>query len=245
MKWKLWLRNLSVSAPRVAVRTQLPWAVRATLAAAAAALAVIGLLAVYQYGRNIGVPVDHAEVLNELERTREQLRLAKEDRDRYAAAAVQSENQLSIERAAQNQLAQQLKAIEGDNARLRGDLAFFESLLPAASASRGVMIRSFKLQPDGDDNTLRYRLLVQQSGRPDKDFVGAVELKVNFLREGRPVSLTLPDAANPAAGPAPLAFRHYQRVEGTFSVPEGATVRSVQVVISSGGEMRTQQTFAM
>jgi len=29
MKLKLWLRNLSVSAPRVAVRTQLPWALRA------------------------------------------------------------------------------------------------------------------------------------------------------------------------------------------------------------------------
>jgi hypothetical protein len=245
MKWKLWLRNLSVSAPRVAVRTQLPWAVRATLAAVAAALAVMGLFAVYQYGRNLGVPVDHGEVLNALERAREQLRVVKEDRDRYAAAAVQSENQLKVERAAQDQLAQQLKAIEGDNARLRGDLAFFESLLPAPSTSRGVVIRSFKLQPDADDNTLRYRLLVQQSGRPDKDFVGAVEVKVNLLQAGRPVSLTLPDAAHPASGPAPLAFRHYQRVEGTFSVPEGATVRSVQVTINSGGEMRAQQTFAM
>jgi len=28
-------------------------------------------------------------------------------------------------------------------------------------------------------------------------------------------------------------------------VPEGATVRSVQVTINSGGEMRAQQTFAM
>ena len=119
MKWKLWLRNLSVSAPRVAVRTQLPWAIRATVAAAAAALAVIGLFAVYQYGRNLGVPVDHAEVLNELDRTREQLRLAKEDRDRYAAAAVQSENQLNIERAAQDQLTQQLKSAAESEERLR------------------------------------------------------------------------------------------------------------------------------
>ncbi len=59
----------------------------------------------------------------------------KADRDRNAAVAMQSENQLKVERAVQEQLAEQIKAIEGDNARLRGDLAFFESLLPAPSTS--------------------------------------------------------------------------------------------------------------
>lgn len=245
MKLKLWLRNLSVSAPRVAVRTQLPWTARVVLGVIATALAALGLVAVFQYGRNLGVPDDREELIVELRRTQEQLSLAKQDRDRYAAATVQSENQLKIERAAQEQLARQLKSIEEDNARIKGDLAFFESLLPAATAARGVLIRSFKLQTDGDDSTMRYRLLVQQSGRPDRDFVGAVELKVNLLQAGAPATLKLPDAAHPAAGPAALAFRHYQRIEGTFSVPEGATVRSVQVTINAGGEMRAQQTFAM
>jgi hypothetical protein len=245
MKWKLWLRNLSVSAPRVAVRSQLPWAMRAILLAVAATLATLGLVAVFQYGRNLSVPSDHRELLSDLDRARAELQALREDRDRYSAAAVQTENQLRVERAVQEQLAQQLKSLEGDNARLRGDLAFFESLLPAPSTSRGVVIRSFKLQPDGDDSTLRYRLLVQQSGRPTQDFVGAVELKVNLVQGGRPVSMTLPDAALPGSAPAPLAFRHYQRVEGVFALPEGATVRSVQVTINAGGEMLAQQTFAM
>jgi hypothetical protein len=245
MKRKLWLRNLSVSAPRVAVRMQLPWTARLVLGAIATGLALLGLVAVFQYGRNLGVPDDREDLIRELQSAQEQLDQAKLDRDRYAAAAVQSENQLKVERAAQEQLARQLKSIEEDNARVRGDLAFFESLLPAPSGARGVVIRSFKLQPDGDDSTLRYRLLVQQSGRPERDFVGAVELKVNLLQSGASTTLTLPDSARPAAGPAALAFRHYQRVEGTFSVPEGATVRSVQVTINGGGEMRAQQTFAM
>jgi hypothetical protein len=92
---------------------------------------------------------------------------------------------------------------------------------------------------------LRYRLLVQQSGRPDRDFVGTVVLKVSLQQDGRSTVLQLPDTAHPAAGPAPLSFRHYQRVEGSFSVPVGAAVRSVQVTISSGGETRAQQTYSM
>ena len=91
----------------------------------------------------------------------------------------------------------------------------------------------------------RYRLLVQQSGRPAHDFAGTVALTINLQHDGRAAVLNLPDPALPSAGPAPLAFRHYQRVEGTFAVPEGATVVSVLVRIESGGQTRAQQTFTM
>jgi hypothetical protein len=245
MKLKLWLRNFSVSAPRVAVRTQLPWALRAGVLLVAVLIAAAGLVAVYRYARDIGQP-DHGTILAELEAARSQLQRLTADRDRFAAEAVQIENQLRVERATREGIAVQMKTLEEDNARLRADLAFFESLLPAPTAAvRGVVIRSFQLQPDTDEATLRYRLLVQQSGRPDRDFVGTVVLKVSLQQDGRSTVLQLPDTAHPAAGPAPLSFRHYQRVEGSFSVPAGAAVRSVQVTISSGGETRAQQTYSM
>ena len=244
MKLKLWMRNLSVSAPRVAVRTQLPWALRAGVLLVAVLIAAAGLAAVYRYARDVGQP-DHGTTLAELEDARSQLQRLTAERDRFAAEAVQMENQLRVEHATREGIAVQMKTLEEDNARLRADLAFFESLLPAPAAARGVVIRSFQLQPDIDEATLRYRLLVQQSGRPDRDFVGTVVLKVSLQQDGRPTVLQLPDTAHPAAGPAPLSFRHYQRVEGSFSVPVGAVVRSVQVTISSGGETRAQQTYSM
>jgi hypothetical protein len=238
------MRNLSVSAPRVAVRTQLPWALRAGVLLVAVLIAAAGLAAVYRYARDVGQP-DHGTTLAELEDARSQLQRLTAERDRFAAEAVQIENQLRVERATREGITVQMKKLEEDNARLRADLAFFESLLPAPAAARGVVIRSFQLQPDIDEATLRYRLLVQQSGRPDRDFVGTVVLKVSLQQDGRSTVLQLPDAAHPAAGPAPLSFRHYQRVEGSFSVPVGAVVRSVQVTISSGGETRAQQTYSM
>ena len=244
MKLKLWMRNLSVSAPRVAVRTQLPWALRAGVLLVAVLIAAAGLAAVYRYARDVGQP-DHGTTLAELEDARSQLQRLTAERDRFAAEAVQIENQLRVERATREGIAVQMKTLEEDNARLRADLAFFESLLPAPAAARGVVIRSFQLQPDIDEATLRYRLLVQQSGRPDRDFVGTVVLKVSLQQDGRSTVLQLPDTAHPVAGPAPLSFRHYQRVEGSFSVPPGAAVRSVQVTISSGGETRAQQTYSM
>jgi hypothetical protein len=244
MKWKLWVRNLSVSGPRVAVRTQLPWPLRALIGFAGAAFAVAAGFAIYEYGLSLGGP-GRDELSEELDRVRSQLEQTTADRDRQATAAVNWESQLKVERSAQEQVRLQLKVLEDENARLKADLSFFESLLPMPANAKGVVIRSFRIQADGEPNVLRYRLLVQQSGRPDRDFVGSATLTVNLQQDGRPWILQLPDPALPSAGPAPLSFRHYQRVEGTFTVPSGATVHSVLVRIQSGGETRTQQTFTM
>jgi hypothetical protein len=244
MKWKSWVRNLSVSGPRVAVRTQLSWPLRALLGFVGLSLAFAAGLAIYGYGRSFGAS-GAPQQDGDSGRLQTQLAQATADRDRQAAAAVNWENQLKVERSAQEQVRVQMKMLEDENARLKADLAFFESLLPMPGNAKGVVIRSFRMQPDGEPNSLRYRLLVQQSGRPDRDFVGAVTLTVSLQQAGRPWVLQLPDPGLPNAGPAPLSFRHYQRVEGSFSIPAGATVRSVLVRIQSDGETRAQQTFTM
>jgi hypothetical protein len=218
--------------------------VRAVIGFVGLSLAVAAGFAIYEHGRNLGGP-DSIELRAELGRTRAQLAQVTADRDRQAAAAVNWENQLKVERSAQEQVRVQVKALEDENARLKADLAFFESLLPMPANAKGVVIRSFRVQADGEPNSLRYRLLVQQSGRPVRDFVGAISLTVNLQQGGRPWILQLPDPALPNAGPAPLSFRHYQRVEGSFVVPAGATVKSVLVRIQSEGETRAQQTFTM
>jgi hypothetical protein len=244
MKWKLWVRNLSVSGPRVAVRSQLPWPLRALLAFIALALAFAAGLAASEFGRGFG-QAERAAPGAGLDALRAQLAQAVADRDREAAAAANWESRLKVERSAQEQVRVQVKKLEDENARLKGDLAFFESLLPMPASAKGVVIRSFRVQADSEPNSMRYRLLVQQSGRPERDFVGAVTLTVNLQDSGRAAVVRLPDPALPSAGPAPLSFRHYQRLEGNFPVPAGATVRSVLVRIHSDGETHAQQTFTM
>jgi hypothetical protein len=240
MKWKLWVSSLSVSGPRVAVRPQLPWPLRAALTLAALSVAFAAGVAVSAFQREPGT-----DLRVELERVHSQLGGAIAERDREAATAASWESQWKVERSSQDQVRVQMKALEDENAQLRADLAFFESLLPMPAHSKGVVIRSFRVQAEGDENLMRYRLLVQQSGRPDRDFVGSVALTVNIQHDGQPAVVQLPDPSLPGAGPAALAVRRYQRIEGTFTVPAGATVRSVLVRIQSGGETRAQQTFTL
>jgi len=245
MKWKLFRRKMTVSAPRVTVRTQLPWPLRAVLGFIVLAVAAAAGVAIYEYGKDIAGP-GRRELSAEIERLQSQVRELTADRDRWTALATAYESQLKVERAAQQQLAQQASDLEAEGNKLKEDLSFFESLLPAGTGNKGVVIRSFRVQPDGAPNVMRYRLLVQQPGKPEHDFVGSVEMQVHFGQGVRNYTLALPESgSSDVAQPLALSFRHYQRIEGTFALPDGATPHSVLVKIVAGGETQTQQNFTL
>ncbi len=242
MKWKLFRRKMTVSAPRVSVRARLPWTVRAMFGFFVLAIAAAAGVAIYEYGKNFAGP-DRRELQGEIDKLESQLRELRAERDRFQAVSTAYESQINVERSAQEQLIKQVSTLESESNKLREDLSFFESLLPMPANASGVLIRSFRLQAEGEPNEMRYRLLVQQSGKPERDFNGAVQLHVSFAQSGRNLVMQVPDpASDPQAG-LELSFRHYQRVEGKFKLPEGAVARSVQVRILSGGEARTQQSF--
>jgi hypothetical protein len=244
MKWKLFMRKMSVSAPSVTVRSQLPWPLRAVLGFVVLAAAAAAGVAIYEYGRNFAGP-DRRELQAEIERLQSSLRETVADRDRYAALATAHEAQLKVERAAQEQLAGQVATLESESNRLKEDLAFFESLLPAGTGGKGVVIRSFRVQQEGEPNQMRYRLLVQQSGKPDRDFVGTVQLQVNFMQGPRSFVLSVPGPGTTTDKLLHLSFRHYQRIEGSFVLPDGAVARSVLVKILADGQTQTEQTFTL
>jgi hypothetical protein len=244
MKWKLFLRNNSLSAPRVTVRSRMSWPLRLVLAFLFMVVATAAGVGIYEFGRNISGP-GRSELLAQVDRLDLQLREASAERDRNGAQVTALEGEIKVQKAAQDQLMQQVSVLEAEQTRLQADLSFFESLLPAGKGDKGVVIRSFRLQPDQETSRLHYRLLVQQSGKPDKDFVGSVQLRVNFTQGAHGFTLLVPEPDAPAdvLQGLQLSFRHYQRIEGGFTLPAGAVAHSVQVRILAGGEAQLQQTF--
>jgi hypothetical protein len=246
MRLKLWMRNMSVSAPRVTVRSSFPWPLRALLGFLAAALAAAAGVAIYEYGRDFAGP-DRRELVTHNEQLAAQLREIAAERDRSTALANAYEGELKVERAAQEQLMQQVRALEEESTRLKEDLAFYDSLLPAGKSDKGIVIRSFRLQPEDESQAqrMRFRLLIQQSGKADRDFVGSVQMEVRFTEKGGNFIYEMPesDATPERAKAFDLSFRHYQRLEGTFTLPTGAVAHSVLVRVLAAGETQTQQSF--
>lgn len=165
------------------------------------------------------------------------------ERDQLSTAVNASESQLNMERAAQKQLAAQVRVLEVENIRLKEDLAFFESLLPGNTGAPGVAIRRLKAEVIGV-NQLRYRLLIMQGGKVARNFVGNLQLVVTVVSDGKSAMMIFPDRNSSESDQArfKLSFKHYQHVDGILSLPDGAVAKAVQVRVLEKGQIRAQQS---
>jgi len=80
MRWRLLRRRLSISAPRMAVRSHLPWPLRWAVAALMLGFSAALALWAFEFGRNIaGLNHGARQMADVLAQTREQLAQASPD----------------------------------------------------------------------------------------------------------------------------------------------------------------------
>jgi hypothetical protein len=239
MKFKLWVRRLSVSAPRMTIKSNFPWPLRVLLVAVMLGLGGAIAMWTYDLGRRF-TGIDSGANQAQLQTFREQIEKIQAERDRFSTTVNGAESQLNIERSAQKQLATQVRTLETENIKLKEDLAFFESLLPTDTGAQGVSIRRLKAEIIAPSQ-LRYRLLVMQGGKGERDFVGNLQLAVTVLQGGKSAMMVFPDVNSIEAAKFKLGFKHYQRVEGVLTLPEGVSMKTVQARILDKGQIRAQQ----
>lgn len=232
MRWKLLRRRLSVSAPRMIVRSRLPWPLRWAFAAVMLGFSAAIALWAFQFGKEIaGLDRDTQQ---ELQRLRLELQQLRTEHAQARQVADTAESLLRAERAAQEGLAQQLRQAEAVKEALRADLGFFERLLP--TKGEGLQLRGLQAEV-GLPGQLRYQMLVVQNARNAAEFAGRYDILLGGTREGRPWSQPLP------GGPQPLRLQQYLRLQGTVDHPPEAVIKTVQVrVVDQQGTTRATQS---
>ncbi len=229
---KAWLKSLKyrvgINAPRVAVRAHMPWHTRWIIFGCIGAAVAGASWATYHFGREF-TGFRKSEIESEMKRlhdaTAKQAAEIADIRQKLAA----SESQRQIEAVTYVDLAKQVKGLSTENATLKDDLAFFQSLLPTAARDDTIALGRLKVEPDMLPGEFKYRLLVVQGGQRPADFQGHVQLVVSALQGSEKVVLALPPAADGKTREYQLNFKSFQRVEGTFKIAPGAVVKSVQV----------------
>lgn len=242
-RFKRLRQRFGISAPKVAVRTHLPWYLRWLLLAVLLAFSVALAAWMYDAGRRFA-GFDRSEVQEELAGMRSEQERTRGELLRLRAIANAADSKLAIERSAQLQLAQQMRSLELENARLREDLAIFESLLSVDTrTTQALNIQRFKVEPDGLPGEYRYRMLLLTGNRRDRgEFQGRMELVVGVRQDGRDAMIILPDKGAVDAPGFKLSFRNFSRVEGTFRVDPKARVSTVQVRIFETGAAQAKAT---
>lgn len=234
MRFRLLRRRLTISAPRMAVRSAMPWPLRwAIMAIMLGFCAAIALWA-FEFGKGIaGLDSDAKE---ELVRLRADVAKLREERDKAQSVLNTSGSLITAEKAAQEHLAAQVKSLEAENRALRDDLGFFEKLIPAAA--EGVAIRGLQAEVVGSSQ-LRWQVLVMQPVKNAPEFKGRLELTLSGLLAGKPWSMDLPGGAQA------LQFRQYRRMEGMIDLPPQAVVKNVSAKVVEGTATRAVQSVKL
>jgi hypothetical protein len=233
MRWKLLRRRLSISAPRMIVRSHLPWPLRWALVALVFGFSAAIAMWAFEFGKDIAGLDRDAKA--ELAKLRIEVAQLQAERERTLSIANTAESLLKTEKVAQERLAQQVKQVEAENMALKGDLGFFERLLPAG-ISEGITIRGLQAEIK-QPGQLRFQLLIMQAGKTLPEFSGRYEITLAGTLDGKPWTFT------PPGGPRPLQMKQYLRVEGIIDHPPQAVVKTVQVrVMDKSGGIKASQT---
>lgn len=236
MRFKLLRRRLTISAPRMAVRSAMPWPLR--WAVVAIVLGFCGAIGLWAFELGKGIAGLDTGAKEELLRLRADMVKLREERDQAQSVLNTSGSLMTAERAAQGRLASQIKTLEAENRALRDDLGFFEKLIPS-TGSEGVAIRGLQAEVLPAGNQLKWQVLVIQPVKNAPEFKGKLELSMSGTVAGKPWMAQLPEGA------ALLQFRQYRRMEGIVDLPANAVVKSVSAKVLEGASTRAMQTLSL
>lgn len=226
---------MSISAPRMIVRSHLPWPLRWAVVALVFGFSAALSLWAFEFGKSIAGLDRDAKA--ELAQLRIEVAKLREEREGAQSIANTAQSLLKAEKVAQERLAQQIKQVESENLSLKADLGFFERLLPASASGLNVRALQAEAQTPGQ---LRFQVLIMQIGKNPPEFVGRYDIVLSGTLGDKPWTISQP------GGPRQLQVKQSARLEGTVNYPQEAVVKTVQVKVTDNqGGVRAAQTVKL
>jgi hypothetical protein len=239
-------RHFRIDAPRMAVRSHLPWPWRVTVIAALLATVAGMWWWGFDFGQIFG-GFNRKEITLKVETLEADNAKMRAESTALRARNSQLESELAMTAGTQATLSKQAVELMNENTQLKEELSFLQKLVSDSNKQVGLSISRLNVERERDD-AWHYSVLVVRGGTPRDEFEGALTLQATIQpppaggAPARPLVVTLPDEQPGLAPALKLNFKYYQRLEGTIPVPPGAQVRSVTVRAFEAGQPNARAT---
>ena len=227
----------------MAIRSALPWPWRAVLAVALLAFVAGMWWWGFDFGQIFG-GFNRKELATRLATLEAEVSRLRDEGAGLRTRASQLESELAMARGTQSTLTKQAVELQNENSQLKEDLVFLQQLFADTNKQAGLSIQRVVVEKERD-LTYRYSLLLVRGGKPKDDFEGHVTLQVQLQSSdggNHPQALSLPDEQTRSTNTLKLKFKYYQRIEGSFDVPEGTAVRAVVARAFESGQPAPRAT---
>jgi hypothetical protein len=232
MRWKLLRRRLSVSAPRMIVRSHLPWPCAGRWWRRARASPAALALWAFEFGKEIaGLDRDAKEELATCGSRSSQLR---EERDQARPSPTPPTSLLKAERTRRTVWRSRCARLGSGQARAAVRPRVLRALLPTGDRGAAGPRPAGRAAAPGQ---LRYQMLLMQNGKAAWSSRGATSSTVRPL-DGKPWT------RRPPGGPQPFRFKQYKARRSGRPPACRAVIKTVQARITRqpGRHARHQTT---
>ena len=236
-------QTFGISAPRMAVRTHLSWRWKAP--------ALIALLLIpagmWWWGFDFGQFLsgfNRGAVEQRQEKLEAEAATASQENAKLRARAAELESDLNVTRGAQATLSKQALDLQNENSQMKEELAFLRTLFSESGKPGAFAIQRLAAERERD-GLYHFSMLVVRGGKPIDDFNGQLSLSASVVVAGHTSMLILLDDQPETAPSLKLQFKYYQRIEGSFRVPPGAQVKSLQARVLEAGQTAPKATRSL
>jgi hypothetical protein len=227
-------RHFGISAPRLTVRTHLGWHWRAVIWTTAIVVVAGMIWWGFDFGRFLA-GFDSSAARGESAQLHAEAQELRADNETLRTRTIQLESELQVAKGAQATLSKQTLALQAENTQIKQELVFLHRLMAGSSKDGAPLIQRVQVEREAAD-TYRYQVLLVSGSTSEAEFSGRLQLQVNLMQGSHRSTITLPNDQPASKLAMALNFKYYQRVEGTFSVPAGSHVKSVQARLFENGK---------
>jgi cell division protein FtsL len=192
---------------------------------------VLALLGAFVYGQ-WQAGFDRARTNSEIADLKAQLKDVHKRNADLHDQVVALERAREIDKAAHDQVQQNLSNLQAKMVDLREELAFYRGIVSPQDSSTGLKVQSLAVSSAGEAGHFHYKLVLIQARSHRDKVAGSVNIQVTGEAGGKTVSQAV--AGKSAQGKAlAFSFRYFQNIEGDFTLPDGFKPTKVVVKVDS------------
>lgn len=181
------------------------------------AVIMLSLWFTFEYGRNVA-GFDSAGTDAYIEQLQAQLDEAQAEIVETNRQATMLKRNSLIDDDASVQLKETLAQAQNEVLELKKELSFYKSIVAPEQGSRSLAIQTIQLKRN-DAGDYSYKIMVSQRGRNDQFARGTIDVTIEGVEKGQPVTLELAEVSNDTKKPMKFGFKYFQNFEGVISLP--------------------------
>ena len=171
----------------------------------------------FEYGRNIA-GFDSADADAYIDQLQAQLEEAQGEMVESTRQATMLKRNSRIDDDASVQLKDTLAQVQNEALELKKELSFYKSIVAPEQGSRSIAIQTIQLKKNTTGG-YNYKIMVSQRGRNDRFARGTIDVSIEGVKKGQPVTLKLADVSNDTKKPMKFGFKYFQNFEGVLTLP--------------------------